>query len=144
MIIRYYSISVGWNIFLIYIPVLATMSRSSPVGVDSFIVILQSSSGVATKGLGGAVPRGPQAQGALESLLKNFNRTLLKISPIFKINMTGNSSTLIMATQLWVAELNAALYLDTRAKKWKYKSHPVDCTFPLSAPMPQLASCKLM
>ncbi|CAG9782974.1 unnamed protein product [Diatraea saccharalis] len=45
--------------------------------------------GVATKGLGGAVPQGPQAQGALESLPENLNRTqLLKISAIFKIKMT--------------------------------------------------------
>ena len=47
------------------------------------------------------MPRGPQAQGALEFLPENLNRTeLLKISPIFKINMTGCNPILIMATQL--------------------------------------------
>ncbi|CAG9789676.1 unnamed protein product [Diatraea saccharalis] len=67
-----------------------------------------STSSVATKGLGGAVPRGPQAQGALESLPENLNRTqLLKISPIFKINMTGtneyDAALLILATSINLA-----------------------------------------
>ena len=53
----------------------------------------------------------------------------------------------------WVAELNAALCLDTRAKKWKYKCkkifyflewgsnpQPLDFTVTLCAPAPRLAS----
>ena len=34
----------------------------------------------------------------------------------------------------WVAELNTALFFDTRAKKWKYKSPPRVGTFCSSAP----------
>ena len=67
--------------------------------VEGFLAV----SSVATKGLGGAVPRGPKLRGPSNPHQKiPIELIFLKISSIFKINMTGGNTTLIMATQFQI------------------------------------------